>query len=126
MVLNVKGKKFLVTGGASFIGSHTVNALIKKGAKVIIIDNLVTGRKENLNPKAKFYYLNITDPKIEDIFKNEHPEFIYHFAFNVLVPKSVENPLLDMDSIAGSVNIFQNAKKYGVERIIFSSSGFLS
>lgn len=125
MALNVKGKKILVTGGAGFIGSHIVNVLIKKGAKVIIVDNLVTGRKENLNPKAKFYYLNITDPRLEDIFKNERPEFIYHFAFNVLVPKSVKNPLIDMDSIVGSVNILKNAQKYGVEKIIFASSGFL-
>ena len=135
--MELKNKKFLVTGGAGFIGSHTVDALIKKGAKVAIIDNLVTGRKENLpariatqsvaggNPEANFYNLNIANPKVEKVFQKEKPEFIYHFAFNVLVPKSVGNPLMDMDSIAGAINIFQNAKKYGVRKIIFSSSGFL-
>lgn len=123
--MKIQNKKFLVTGEAGFIGSHTVDALIKGGAKVTVIDNLVTGRKENLNPKAKFYALNITDSRIEKVFQKEKPEFIYHFASNVLVPKSVENPFVDMDSIAGSINIFQNAKHYGVEKIIFSSSGFL-
>ena len=124
--MELKNKKFLVTGGAGFIGSHTVDTLILKGAKVAIVDNLVTGRKENLNPKAKFYNLNIANPdEIEKVFQEEKPEFIYHFAFNVLVPKSVKNPLLDMDSIAGAINILQNAKKYGVRKIISSSSGFL-
>jgi len=123
--MELQNKKILVTGGAGFIGSHTVNALIQRGAKVIIIDNLVTGRKENLNPGAKFYEMNIADPKVEDVFQKEKPEFIYHFAFNVLVPKSVENPLLDMDSITGAVNVLKNAQKYGVKKIIFSSSGFI-
>ena len=120
-----EGKPVLVTGGAGFIGSHTVDALIENRAEVVVIDNLVTGREENLNPRARFYRLNIADPKVETVFEKEKPQFIYHFAFNVQVPKSVENPLMDMDSIAGSINILQNAKKYGVKRVIFSSSGFL-
>jgi UDP-glucose 4-epimerase len=123
--MELQNKKILITGGAGFIGSHTADTLIKRKAKVIIIDNLVTGRKENLNPKAKFYKLNIANPKIESIFQKEKPEVIYHFAFNVLVPKSVENPLLDMDSIVGAVNILKNVQKYGVQKIIFSSSGFI-
>lgn len=125
MVMEIRNKKVLVTRGAGFIGSHTVNALVERGTEVIVIDNLVTGQEENLNPRAKTYRLNITDPKIEGIFEEEKPQLVYHFAFNVLVPQSVKNPLMDMDSIAGSVNILQNAKKYGVERIIFTSSGFV-
>jgi len=123
--MDLKNKKILATGGAGFIGSHTVDALIKKGASVVIVDNLVTGREENLNPKAKFYKMNIADIKIEKIFQKEKPEIIYHFAFNVLVPKSVKDPLMDMDSIVGSVNIFKNALEYGIKKIIFSSSGFV-
>ncbi|MEK9135095.1 MAG: NAD-dependent epimerase/dehydratase family protein [Patescibacteria group bacterium] len=123
--MNIKNKKILVTGGAGFIGSHTVGALIGQGAKVVIVDNLSTGRKENLNPKAKFYKINIADLALENIFKKEKPEIIYHFAFNVLVPKSVLNPLLDMDSIAGSINLLNNARKYGIKKVIFSSSGFI-
>ncbi|MCK4781647.1 NAD-dependent epimerase/dehydratase family protein [Candidatus Parcubacteria bacterium] len=123
--MNLKNKKILVTGGAGFIGSHTVDALIRKGANIVIVDNLLTGRKENINPKAKFYEMNIANPDIEDIFKKEKPEIIYHFAFNVQVPKSVENPLVDMDSIIGSVNLLRNICKYGAEKIIFSSSCFV-
>jgi UDP-glucose 4-epimerase len=125
MKSKLTNKRILVTGGAGFIGSHTVDALIKQGAEVIIIDNLVTGRKENLNPKAKLYNMNTADPGIEQVFKKEKPEVIYHFAFNVLVPKSVENLLMDMDSIAGAANIFQNANRYGVKKIVFASSGFV-
>jgi UDP-glucose 4-epimerase len=123
--MNIKNKKILVTGGAGFIGSHLIDVLIKEGADVVIIDNLSTGKKENLNPGAKFYELNIADSSVEGIFIKEKPEIIYHFAFNVLVPKSVENPLIEMDSISGSINILINAQKYGVKKIIFSSSGFV-
>jgi UDP-glucose 4-epimerase len=123
--MDLKNKKILVTGGAGFIGSHTADALIGRGADVVIVDNLITGRRDNLNPKAKFYEMNIADLKLEEIFKEEKPEIIYHFAFNVLVPKSVENPLIEMDSIAGSINVLNNAKKYGVKKIMFSSSGFV-
>lgn len=123
--MKLKNKKILVTGGAGFIGSHTADALIDRGAEVVIIDSLITGRKENLNTKAKFYKISIADSGLENIFKKEKPEIIYHFAFNVLVPRSVENPLIDIDSITGSVNLLNNARKYGVKKIIFSSSGFI-
>jgi UDP-glucose 4-epimerase len=123
--MNLENKKVLVTGGAGFIGSHTADRLIAKGAKVVIIDNLISGKKDNVNPKAKFYEMNVADPKIEGVFKKEKPEIVFHFAFNVLVPKSVKNPLLDMDSIKGSVNIFINASNFGVKRVVFSSSEFI-
>lgn len=123
--MNIKNKKILITGGASFIGFHTVNALLKEGAKVIILDNFLTGRKENINPLAKLYELNVNSLEAENVFEKEKPEIVYHLAFNRLFLKSVENPLLDMDSISGSINIFMNAKKYGVKKVIFPSSGFI-
>ncbi len=121
----IEGRKFLVTGSAGFIGSHTVDALIEQGAQVSGIDQLTTGRRANLNPKARFFHLNIADPRVKEIFEEARPDVVYHFAFNVLVPKSVEDPLCDMDSIAGSVNVLKNAAQFGVERVIFSSSGFV-
>jgi len=123
--MNIKNRKILITGGASFIGSHTADALIKNGAKVVIVDNFLTGRKENLNPEIKVYKANIVDSEIENIFKNEEPDFVYHFAFNRLFLKSVENPLLDMDSIVGSINLLNNARKIGIKKFIFPSSGFV-
>jgi UDP-glucose 4-epimerase len=121
----VQGKKFLVTGGAGFIGSHTVDALVERGGLVAIVDNLSTGRQENLSPRAKFYHMNIADEAFEGILEREKPDVIYHFAFYVLVPQSVENPLLDIDVLIGTLRMLQKAKEIGVGRIIFASSGFL-
>ena len=115
----------MVTGGAGFIGSHTVRALVDQGARVSIVDNLCTGRRENIHPAASFYKMNTADNALAAVFDQERPEYIYHFAFNVLVPRSVENPLLDIDSIAGSLNLLCQAKRTGVTRIIFPSSGFI-
>jgi UDP-glucose 4-epimerase len=123
--MDLKNKTILITGGAGFIGSHMADALIDRGANVLVIDNLVTGRRENLNPKAVFYEMNMASPEIENIFKEKRPEIIYHFAFNVLVPKSVDNPLIDIDSIEGSIRVLTYAKNYGAKKIIFSSSGFV-
>lgn len=123
--MELKNKKVLVTGGAGFIGSHTVDALLKAGARVAIVDNLVTGFRSNVNPDVKFYELNVADSKIEQIYKEEKPDIVYHFAFNVLVPKSVENPAMDIDSILGTINVLQCLRKYGAEKIFFPSSGFL-
>lgn len=118
-------KKILVTGGAGFVGSHTVDALIEKGADVVVVDNLSTGCRENLNPKAKFYEINIANPKIEEILEAEKPEIIYHFSFFVLVPKSADDPLLDVDNIIGSIRILKKIKQMnGIKKFIFPSSGF--
>jgi len=122
----MKGLTFLITGGAGFIGSHVGDALIERGGTVIAVDNLSTGRRENLNPKARLYEMNIADEKKFDAIVAQHkPDYIYHFAYFVLVPKSIENPLLDMDGIRGSLNVLQAAKKYNVKKVIFSSSGFI-
>jgi UDP-glucose 4-epimerase len=124
--MELKNKKILITGGAGFIGSHLADALIRNKARVVIIDNLVTGRRENINPQATFYENNIADyEKIKEIFQKEKPEFVYHFAFNVLVPESTKNPLIDIDSIVGSVNILKNSQESGVKKIIFASSSFV-
>ena len=106
----------MVTGGAGFIGSHLVDALIGKGAEVSVVDNLITGRRENLNPKAKFYKLDINSPAFENIFKKEKPELVYMLAFNTNVPKSVREPLFDVLSITGSLRTLEFAKKYGIKR----------
>lgn len=121
----IKDKKILVTGGAGFIGSHMIDALISAGARVVVVDNLSTGRKENLNSKAKFYNLDVASKKLDKIFAGEKPDYVYHFAFNVLVPESVEDPIMDAQSIISSLNVIKNCYEHGVKKIIFSSSGFL-
>lgn len=125
-MLNLKNKKVLVTGGAGFIGSHTVDALIREGARVIVVDNLSTGRKQNLNPRAKFYKINIKGPQIEKIILKERPAIIYHFAFFVSLPDSTQNPILDLDCLVGSVRILKAVRQLtGFEKFIFASSGFV-
>jgi UDP-glucose 4-epimerase len=106
--MNKKGK-ILVTGGAGFIGSHLVDALIERGHRVVVIDNLSTGKRENVNKKAKFYKIDICSPKIGEIFKKEKPGIVFHFAAQINVRKSVKNPLFDAKvNILGSLNIIQN------------------
>ena len=80
--------KILVTGGAGFIGSHLVDALIIAGHSVVIVDNLSTGKRENINEKATFYHVNIAENelKLYDIFKEEQIEFVYHMAAIAKIP----------------------------------------
>jgi len=116
--------KILVTGGAGFIGSHLVDKLIEKGHKVVVVDNLSTGKKENLNEKAKFYKIDICSPKISEVFKKEKPQIVFHFAAHIETRISVKNPLKDAETnILGSLNIFEACRFSGVKKIIFASSG---
>ncbi len=116
--------KILVTGGAGFIGANIVNALIEKGHDVVIIDNLVTGKKENINPKAKFYNIDIRDKKIERIFKEHNFDIVNHHAAQIDVRKSVEDPIYDREvNIIGLLNLLENCVKYKVKKFINVSSG---
>ena len=123
----------MVTGGCGFIGSHLTDKLIGKGHKVVVIDNLSTGKKENLhplffkksggNPKAKFYKIDICSPKIFHIFKKEKPEIVFHYAAQIDVRKSMEEPAEDARvNILGTLNILKNCKEHRVKKLIFSSS----
>lgn len=121
----LSGTRVLVTGGAGFIGSHTVDALIEHGARLSVVDDLSTGLEKNLNPRATFHRLNVGDPRFEEVLELERPQVVYHFAFYVLVPKSVENPLLDMDVMTGTLRLLRKARQLGIKKIVFPSSGFL-
>ncbi len=115
--------KILVTGGAGFIGSHIADALILKGHEVVIVDNLVTGKKENVNPKAKFYETDIRDDGIADIFMKEKFEVVFHQAAQMDVRKSVADPRYDAEvNILGTLNLLQNCQKFGVKKFIFAST----
>jgi UDP-glucose 4-epimerase len=116
--------KILVTGGAGFIGSHIIDQLIDNGHEVVIIDNLSTGKKENINKKAKFIKIDIGDPKIKNIFKKEKFDYVFHLAAQIDVRKSVEDPIADAKTnILGSLNILENCKNFSVKKVIFSSTG---
>jgi UDP-glucose 4-epimerase len=115
-------KKAIVTGGAGFIGSHLVDALISLGVEVSIIDNLSTGKKENINSKANFYNLDIQNlEEIKPIFKNV--DVVFHLAAIASVQYSIENPKETNDiNVEGTLNVLLSAKEAGVKRFIFSSS----
>lgn len=112
----------LVTGGAGFIGSHLVNRLINDGHKVIVIDNLSEGKKENLNPKAKFYKLDICDlEKIIPLFKGI--DYVFHLAAIPRVSLSVEKPIeTHRVNVDGTLSVLYASYKNNVKRFIFASS----
>jgi len=116
--------KILVTGGAGFIASHLVDKLIKEGFKVVIIDNLSTGKKENLNPKAMFYQIDIRTPKLGQLFKKENPKIVFHYAAQAEIQKSIKKPLKSAQiNILGSLNVLENCRKNKVRKFIFASTG---
>lgn len=128
-MLDLEGARVLVTGGAGFIGSHTVNALVKRGAKVAIIDSLIKeggGRRSNVNTRALFYEADIFNGELGRIYDNFRPDYVYHFAHFVLVPKSLEEPLHDIPAFAGSVALLKRIRDdRNVKKVVIASSGFL-
>ncbi len=116
--------KILVTGGAGFIGSTTVDAYIQQGHQVVVVDNLVTGRFSNLNPEVSFYQLDIRSSNLAQIFEKERPDVVNHHAAQMDVRRSVSDPLYDADvNVKGSLNLLECVRKYDVSQVIYSSSG---
>jgi len=116
----------LVTGGAGFIGSHIVDLLIKNNYEVVIVDDLSSGREENVNKKARFHKLNITDQKgLAEVFEQEKPDYVCHEAAQISVSFSVRDPLFDAQTnIFGSLNLLKCCLlNHHVKGIVFASSG---
>jgi len=114
--------RILVTGGAGFIGSHLVDRLIKENHKVIVIDNLTTGKEENINPQAEFHNLDIYDfEKIKPLF--EKIDFVFHLAAISQILVSIKDPVeTSKVNILGTINVFKAAIEAKVKRVIFASS----
>ena len=116
--------KIIVTGGAGFIGSNLVDALVERGDEVVVIDNLSTGRRENLNPHIKFYETSIGDPGLADIFEKEKPDIVCHHAAQIDLRRSVNEPLFDAEvNILGSINVIVNSIRSGVGKFVYASTG---
>lgn len=115
--------RILVTGGAGFIGSHLVDALIQRGHQVVVVDNLSTGRLENVNPAAAFHRVDISGSELERIFEKERPEMVNHQAAQTVIQKSNEDPVFDAEqNILGSLNLVLQCLRFGVKKIVYASS----
>jgi len=101
-----------------------VDCFINKGYEVVVVDNLSTGKRENINSKAKFYNVDIQNPLLEDVFDKERPDFVDHHAAQICVSKSIREPLFDAQvNILGSLNLIKCSKKYNVKKFIYASTG---
>jgi len=112
----------VVTGGAGFIGSHMVDALVTRGDEVTVIDSLVTGKRENVSPKAELHVRDIREP-LDDVFDQVRPEAVFHLAAQADVRVSVEHPVEDADvNVLGTIRVLEAARRHGAQ-VIFSSTG---
>lgn len=116
--------KAIVTGGAGFIGSHIVDLLIENGHEVAIVDNLSTGRVEYLNPRARFYRMDVGDAELRDVFLTERPEVVFHEAAQMSVKASTEDPVHDARvNVLGLLNVLQASAAAAARKVVFASSG---
>lgn len=116
--------KVLVVGGAGYIGSINTKLFIDHGFEVVVVDNLITGHKKALDPRATFYEVDIRNKeKMIEILSKEKVDVVVHFAALSLVGVSMEDPLSYFDNnVVGMINLLQAMEKVGVKKIVFSSS----
>lgn len=121
---NNRCKRVLITGGAGFIGSHVVDLLLAEGHKVAVVDNLSTGRRENVNPQADFFLADIGSPDLAAVFDAVQPQAVVHLAAQASVPASVADPARDAAvNVLGSVNLLQQSVRVGVDKFVYVSTG---
>ena len=119
-----ESRKILVTGGAGFIGSHVAEAHLDRGDRVWIVDDLSSGRLENVPASAEFHELDIADARVEDLIRGVGFDVINHHAAQIDVRVSVADPALDARvNVAGLLNILEAVRASGTGRIVFVSSG---
>lgn len=116
--------KILVTGGAGFIGSNVVDAYVDLGHEVLVVDDLSTGKRANVNPAARLHEADIASPEFVALVERERPDIINHHAAQTSVRVSVDNPVEDCRrNILGSLNVIDAARRAGVGKLIYISSG---
>ena len=115
--------RILVTGGAGFIASHVSDSLLALGHHVAIVDNLATGKRENLPAAATFYEVDTRDQALHDVFRAETPEVVVHHAAHIEVARSVREPAYDASvNILGSLNLLECCRAYGVRKVIYAGT----
>ena len=118
------GRTALVTGGAGFIGSHMVDRLLELDYKVVVMDNLSTGKIKNLNSKAVFHHTDLTQPAMADIIQREQPDLVFHMAAQTSVTQSTKDPIGDANTnVLGTLRVLEASRRVGVEKIIYSCTG---
>ncbi|MGD0999141.1 MAG: NAD-dependent epimerase/dehydratase family protein [Candidatus Brocadiia bacterium] len=116
--------RILVTGGAGFIGSHVADRYIELGHQVAVLDDLSSGKPENVNPRAKLFRMSLLDERLAGAFDEFRPEVVSHHAAQVNVRRSVDAPEFDATvNVVGSVRLFQAAAAHGCGKVIYASSG---
>jgi len=114
----------LITGGAGFIGSHIADAFLARGWRVSIIDNLSTGDRRNLDPRANFHEADLRDPETMRLLDELQPTVVCHQAAQVDVRTSVRDPATDAEiNVIASLRLLQKAQECGVKRLLFASTG---
>ncbi len=115
--------RVIVTGGAGFIGSHLADALLERGDEVLVIDDLSTGERANLNPAAEFAQLDIRGPEVAGLVTRWRPQAISHHAAQMSVSRSVREPIFDAEvNVLGSLNLLEAARQ-SEARFTFASTG---
>ena len=116
--------KVLVTGGAGFIGSHLVDAYLAAGHEVAVVDDLSSGRREQVDPRAGFHRVDICDARLEAVFAAEKPDLVSHHAAQIDVRKAVADPRLDVGiNVLGTINVLEQCARAGVRKVVFASTG---
>src|SRR6202158_6031075 len=118
--------RVLVTGGPGFVGSHTVDALAPPaGHDTAVIDDLSAGKRQQVNPRARFYQADLRDaPAVRGVIERERPEVLVHLAAQMDVRRSVADPVFDARvNILGLLNLLENGRQHGLKRVLFSSTG---
>jgi UDP-glucose 4-epimerase len=113
-----------ITGGAGFIGSHLADAFLSRGDRVLILDDLSGGRRENVPDGAELHVHDIRSPEAAALVRESGIDLLVHHAAQMDVRRSVENPAFDADvNILGSLNLAEAARRGGVRQILFASTG---
>ncbi len=114
--------RVVVTGGAGFIGSHVTDALLARGDEVVVVDSLVTGKRENVAEGAELQVRDVREP-LDDVFDELRPEAVFHLAAQADVRVSVEHPVEDAAvNVLGTVRVLDAAARHG-SQVVFSSTG---